>query len=553
MISQRRAWWALAAVSLSVLAVGVDGTVLSIALPTLAEVLHASQTQLEWFSSGYLLMLAAAVLPVGLLGDRFGRKRVLLASLLAFGAGSALCAFATTAEVFLAARILLGVAGAGIAVMALSALTVFFDEATRPKAVGVFSAANFLALPLGPILGGWMLANLWWGWVFLLNVPVVVVGLLAAAFLIPESRAAKPPAFDVLGVLASVAGLVAFTYGIVEAGQRGWSDPVPLAWLAVGVAVLTGFVLWEAALTRRGGSPLIDIRLFRSREFTGGAALAGVAGMGMVGLLFVMPQFFQAVQGVDVFTSGLRLLPFVGGMLLGALPAGRIVAAIGFRLTVTIGFLVIAGGSVLGSWTDASTSEVVVGAWMAVMCAGAGMSLTAAMSAALSRLDAEQSGVGSGIVQALQKTAAPLGTAILGSVVAAVYTAQVGSAVSSSLPAQAVTAAKSSVYAGIAVAEKLQSVALADDVRAAFTHGMSVSLLVSAGIAVVGAIVAMVVMPRTAPRPPAQGLGSAVPDAAGGAVTSAAARAVGGAARGPAATPPPAEQEGRPADAERRR
>lgn len=502
MKSARMKWWALAAVSLSVLAVGIDGTVLSIALPTLAGVLHASESQLEWFSSGYLLMLAAAVLPVGLLGDRYGRKKVLLVSLVVFGAGSALCAYSTTPEEFLTARLLMGVAGAGIAVMALSAVTIFFDEASRPKAVGVFAAANFLSLPLGPILGGWMLANLWWGWVFLLNVPVVVIGLLAVIVLIPESRAEERPGLDVVGMLASVAGLVVFTYGIIEAGQNGWTDAAALASLALGLGMLVGFVFWEIRLTKRGGSPLVDTRLFRSRAFTGGAVLAGVAGMGMVGLLFVMPQFFQAVQGVDVFVSGLRLLPFVGGMLVGALPAGRISARLGFRATVMIGFVVIAAGSVLGAFTMRSTGETFIAVWMAVVCAGAGLGLTASMSAAVSQLTAERSGVGSGVVQALQKTSAPLGTAILGSVVAAVYSSQLSKSLSG-MPALAAVPgaasdAKSSVYAGAAIAAKLRSPELEDAVRTAFTHGMSVSLVVSAGIAVIGAIMAVVILPRSA-------------------------------------------------------
>ncbi|QDZ14802.1 MFS transporter [Humibacter ginsenosidimutans] len=511
MFVERRRWLALAAVSLSVLAVGIDGTVLSIALPTLAGALHASESQLEWFSSGYLLMLAAAVLPVGLLGDRFGRKKVLLVSLLVFGVGSALCAYSTSPEEFLIARLLMGLAGAGIAVMALTAVTVFFDEATRPKAVGVFAAANFLSLPLGPIVGGWMLANLWWGWVFLLNVPVVAVGMLAVALLIPESRATERPGIDVVGMLSSVAGLVVFTYGIIEAGQNGWSDAAALACLAIGAAVLAGFVFWEIALTRRGGSPLVDTRLFRSRAFAGGAILAGVAGMGMVGMLFVMPQFFQAVQGVDVFVSGLRLLPFVGGMLVGALPAGRISSAIGFKATVTIGFVVIAIGSVLGSFTVGSTGEVYIAIWMGIVCAGAGLALTAAMSAAVSQLTAERSGVGSGVVQALQKTSAPLGTAILGSIVAAAYSAQLMRSLSE-LPVLAahqsvVAEVKSSVYAGVTLAARLHSSELANAVRTAFTHGMTVSLLVSAAIAAVGAIMAVVILPG--PRPAETGTPSA--------------------------------------------
>src|SRR5215469_16665109 len=193
MSSATARWWALGAVQLAVLAVGLDITVLSVALPTLATALHASESDLQWFSSGYTLVLAAAMLPAGLLGDRYGRKKVLLVALALFGAGSAACAYATSAGAFIAARAVLGLAGAGIIVMALSALTVLFTEEERPRAVGIWAAANFLALPLGPILGGWLLTHYWWGWVFLLNVPVALVGLIATFALVPESRAPQRP------------------------------------------------------------------------------------------------------------------------------------------------------------------------------------------------------------------------------------------------------------------------------------------------------------------------------------------------------------------------
>ncbi len=202
-----RRWWALGALTLAVLAVGLDATVLSVALPTLATVLHASESDLQWFSSGYLLALAAAMLPAGLLGDRYGRKKVLLRALALFGAGSAACAYAPSAGAFIAARVVLGVAGAGIIVMALSALTVLFTEEERPRAVGIWAAANFLALPLGPILGGWLLTHYWWGWVFLMNVPVALMGLGATFALVPESRAPERPGLDPVGMIASTAGL----------------------------------------------------------------------------------------------------------------------------------------------------------------------------------------------------------------------------------------------------------------------------------------------------------------------------------------------------------
>src|SRR5215471_11195991 len=188
-----RRWWALAALTLGVLAVGLDVTVLSVALPTLAVALKASESDLQWFSSGYALVLAAVMLPAGVLGDRFGRKRILLGSLVLFGAGSISCAYSVNPGQFIASRVLLGAAGGAIVVMALSVLTVLFSEEERPRAVGIWAAANFIALPAGPIFGGWLLTNFWWGWIFLMNVPVAALGMLAVLALVPESRAEEKP------------------------------------------------------------------------------------------------------------------------------------------------------------------------------------------------------------------------------------------------------------------------------------------------------------------------------------------------------------------------
>src|SRR5579883_3097390 len=243
-----RRWWALGALTLAILAVGLDGTVLSVALPTLAYALHASESDLQWFSSGYLLVLAAAMLPAGLLGDRYGRKKVMLIALALFGAGSAACAYAPSAGIFIAARLVLGLAGAGIVVMALSALTVLFTEEERPRAVGIWAAANFLSLPIGPILGGWLLTNYWWGWVFLMNVPVALLGLLVAFVLVPESRAPVRPRLDPVGIITSIAGLVSVTYGLIEAGQNGWGDATALVPMVAGVVVLVAFSSGKAGL-----------------------------------------------------------------------------------------------------------------------------------------------------------------------------------------------------------------------------------------------------------------------------------------------------------------
>ena len=492
-----RKWYALGAVSLSILAVSLDGTVLSVALPTLAQSLHASATSLEWFSSGYLLMLAAAVLPAGMIGDRYGRKKVLLASLALFGAGSAMCAYAHSPAVFLAARLLMGLAGAGVTVMALSALTVLFTDEERPRAVGVYAAANFLALPLGPTLGGWMLSRFWWGWVFLLNVPVVAIGLLVGMVLVPESRSEQRQPLDPVGIATSTAGLVVVTYGLIGAGEYGWDHLSSLGPIAGGLVVLAVFFGWERRLAAHGGHPLIDPSLFASRTFTWGAVLSGVAGLGMIGLLFIMPQYFQAVQGTDTLGSGLRMLPLVGGMVVGAVPANVLVKAIGAKFAVTLGFVLVAVGSLLGAGTKPDSGLWYVGTWMAVLCAGTGLALTAAMAAALSRLSTDRSGIGSAVVQAFQKTSAPFGTAILGSVLAVAYQGQLHLQAMSATVAKA---AKQSVYGGLAVAEQTRSAAFGEQVREAFTHGLRVSLAVSTGLALVGLALTLAFLPRSTGR-----------------------------------------------------
>jgi MFS transporter, DHA2 family, multidrug resistance protein len=488
-----RRWWALGAVSLSVLAVTVDGTVLSVAQPTLARALHATESDLEWFSSGYLMLLAAAVLPAGLIGDRFGRKKLLVGCLAVFGAGSALCAEAPSPGVFLLARLLMGLAGSGVTVMAMSALTVLFGDAERPRAVGIYEAANFLGLPAGPILGGWMLSRLWWGWVFLLNVPVVVVGLIAAIVLIPESRAAQRPGLDPLGIASSATGLVALTYGLIRAGQDGWADPAALALMAAGLAGLAGFALWERRLGKGGGEPLVDPGLFRSASFTWGAVLGGVAGLAMIGVLFVMPQYFQAVQGANALGSGLRLLPLIGGLVIGALPASALARAAGAKLTVMLGFLLLAAGALGGAATGTASSTTFVASWMAVLGAGTGLTLTAATAAALSRLSAERSGTGSAVVQAFQKTAGPLGTAIIGSILVAGYQTRLDLR---GVPPVAAGAARQSVYDGLAAASRLGSLSLARVARGAFAGGMDTALLTSAAIAAAGALLALTFLPR---------------------------------------------------------
>jgi len=492
-----RRWWVLGAIVLAMLAIGLDVTVLSVALPTLAGALHASTLQLQWFVAAYALVLAAALLPGGLLGDRYGRKRMLLVSLVIFGIGSVACAYAGSAEEFIAARVVAGLGAAFAVPLSLAVLTVLFSEEERPRAVGIWAAANFLAMPIGPILGGWLLTHFWWGWVFLINVPVVALGIVAVAVLMPESRSARRPRLDLLGMLCSSAGLATLMYGIIQAGQNGWGAPSAVATMVGGVLVLVAFVWWEARLRRSpGGEPLVDLDLFRSASFTWGTILGGAGIFAMIGVLFTAPQYFQAILGADAMGSGVRLLPLIGGVVLGAGGADRIAAKAGPKLTVAGGFTVLAAALGVGATTGIHTGFGFVAAWTALVGVGMGMALATAASAALGQLSADRAGVGSAVMQTVQKVGAPLGAAILGSVLNSGYQGHLDLA---GLPASAADAARSSVFAAVALARQLKSATLLDSVRTAFLHGMDVMLWVCCGMAVAGIVLALVFLPNHAP------------------------------------------------------
>ena len=236
---------------LAVFAVTLDVTVLTVALPTLAARSRPPSPQLQWFVTAYTLALVAGMLPAGLLGDRYGRKTLLCGGLVLFVVGSLGCAYAPGPEMFIVARVALGLAGAALIVMVLSIITVLFDEAERPRAIGIWGAANFIGLPFGPIVGGWMLSHVWWGWIFLMNVPVALLGLVAVLALVPESRVARRPGIDLPGVVLSSAGLSPLMYGVVEAGDDGWGSSSAICRCVAGLVVLAVFVLWERRLTAR--------------------------------------------------------------------------------------------------------------------------------------------------------------------------------------------------------------------------------------------------------------------------------------------------------------
>src|SRR5580693_8237015 len=489
-----RRWWAMAAISVSVLVVSLDLTVLSLALPTIAGTMHASTGDLQWITDSYSLVIAALILPAGLLGDRYGRKKVLLAALVVFVASSVWCAYSASVGELIAARAALGIGAAAVFPMAISVIPVMFAEQERQKAISVMAGALFLSYPIGPIVGGFLLDHFWWGSVFLINVPIVAIALAA------------------------------LTFGFIRAGQDGWTDTAALATIVAGLAILAGFIWWERFAARRSGSqPLVDLSLFGVASFRWGTLLMTFVSFAMFGLFFTAPQYFQDVRGATPLGSGVRLLPLIAGMLVGMIAGSRLTEAVKLpdggrgdprvnaKLAVAAGFLVMAAGLVIGACTGLGSSAGYAAAWVTVTGLGLGLAMPAAMNAAIGPLTAERSASGGALMSAVRQVGATIGVAVLGTLISNGYTSQLRL---DGLPSAAASAVRSSVAGGVAVAQRLGSPALLDMVRSAFIHGMDIMLWTCGGIAVVSALLALAFLPRRSAPPqdaPAEPADSARP------------------------------------------
>jgi EmrB/QacA subfamily drug resistance transporter len=489
-------WWALAAIGLAMLAVGLDVTVLNVALPTVSTSLHASTSQLQWFADGYTLVMAAMLLPAGMLGDRLGRKRLLLGALVLFGAASAWCAFAGSPTMLIAARVCLGLAAAFMTPLASAVFLVLFPEPDeRTKAMSVLGSAMMLGLPLGPVVGGALLEHFWWGSVFLINIPLVALAVIAVTLLVPESRGERPPGIDGIGILASSLGLVGITYGVIEAGQAGWGATSAWLPLVAGALVLAWLVPWERRMTRVG-DPLLDLSLFSSRGFTWGTVFTTMVSFAMFGLMFFLPLYYQSVQGSSTLDTGLKLLPMIGGLLVGATIAGRVKADAGYRSIPAVGFLLTAAGLFVGATTTLGSGYGFTAGWLVIMGLGLGLAMTRTMTVALNALSTERAGVGSALIQAMRQVGGAIGIALLGSFANSGYR---GRLTLPDLPQQVTDALRGSVATGVQVAERLRIPGLFDSVRSAFVGAMDTTLWVCGGVAALAGVLALLFLRQDRP------------------------------------------------------
>ncbi|MGO9971304.1 MAG: MFS transporter [Solirubrobacteraceae bacterium] len=473
--------------------VPVDFTILTVALPTISRSLHASTAQLQWVMDAYTLTGAAVMLPVGVLADRYGRRRLLLAGLLIFGGGSIWSATCGSANELIAARIAQGV-GAGILLPVPLAITAaIFDGEDRTKAIGVSTAAVAGGLPLGPIAGGLLLEHFSWHAVFWVNIPIIAVSLIGCTVTLPETRSLARPRVDAPGAVLSGIAIVALVYGVINGPEHGWTATATIA--ALACAVLTGiaFVIWEP----RSSHPLVVRTLFRHARFAWGtvAAIAGTIGLSLV--LFLAPIYQQSVMGDSTIATGLRLIPIM--MFAGGTIGPATDKLCGTKATVAGGLLAVAGGLVVLSFASPRSTYVLIVIGFLTLGAGCGAALSVALDSAIESVGGGETGAGAALTNTLRQVGSSLAYAAGGSILSAVYVHQLDRRLALFPPALE-HAARKSVTVADAVADRLgrAGAGLRTAAHTAFTDGMSIALLGTAGLCVLAGMLCLRFLPARA-------------------------------------------------------
>ncbi|MCX4909259.1 MFS transporter [Streptomyces sp. NBC_00878] len=496
----RRRWAILGVLMLSLLIVVLDNSILNVAIKTISTPaptgLGATQSELEWAINAYTLVFAGLLFSAGLLGDRLGRKKVLLGGLVVFGVGSALAAFSGTPVQLIAFRAVMGLGAAFVMPATLAVLMNVFERDEQPKAIGIWAGGVGLAIAIGPITGGVLLDHFWWGSVFLINVPIVLIALALMVWLVPDSRDPKPGRIDPVGVVLSVIGLVLLVYGIIKGGQLAdFTDPTVLATIGAGLAVLVGFVVFE----KRSSHPSIDVTYFKDKVFSAAISAIALVFFALMGVTFFAVFYTQSVRGYSPLQTGLLMLPLAVAQLVFAPRARLVVDRFGNKATTTGGMLLIAAMLAAFATLEADTPIWILEVIFFLMGTGMAHIMTPTSVVIMQALPREKAGSASALSNTFRQVGGALGIAVLGSVLSAAYR----SGIEDKLPAAARHTAGESIEATLGFAAKLgpQGDALVGPAHDAFLHAMHVTALCGAGVAVVGAVVVGLFLPGRTPAP----------------------------------------------------
>ncbi|WP_371495644.1 MFS transporter [Kitasatospora sp. NBC_00374] len=460
---------------------------LNVALPDLGRETRASQTQLSWIIDAYSLVFAALLLPAGAIGDRFGRRRALLAGLAIFGGGSGLAALTTDPTTLVALRGVLGIGAALVMPATLSTITSTFPRAERTRAVSVWAAVAGASAVVGLLASGTLL-ELWsWRSVFLLNVLLALAALVGTLLFVPESAESDAPRVDVAGAMLVAAGLAALVYSVIEAPTRGWGDPATLGGLGLGLAVLAGFVAWEL----RQRHPLLDPRLFRNRRFAAGSISITLQFFAFFGYIFVVMQYLQLVRGDNALVAAVSVLPMAVAMVPVSRLSPALTARFGARRPWIAGLLLIAAALAVLAALDGDSPYGLVVAGLLPLGAGMGLAMTPATTAVTDALPRALQNVGSATNDLSRELGGALGIAVLGSILSATYRSHLDLP---GVPAHLADQARSSLAAASGAGG-----AVAEQARTAFVDGMQLALLGGAAATVLAALVVALLLRRSGP------------------------------------------------------
>ncbi|CAL9314117.1 MFS transporter [Streptomyces sp. SudanB182_2057] len=500
----RRRWAILGVLMLALLIVVLDNSILNVAIKTIATPaptgLGATQSEIEWAINSYTLVFAGLLFTAGLIGDRLGRKKVLLAGTLVFGIGSALAAESGTPNELIAYRAVMALGAAFVMPATLAVLMNVFERHEQPKAIGIWAGGVGLAIAIGPITGGALLDHFWWGSVFLINVPIVVIALVLMAWLVPDSRDPRPGRLDPIGVVLSVVGLVLLVYGIIEGGELAdFTEPKVLAAIIGGIVVLAAFVVFE----KRTAHPSLDVSYFRNKVFSAAMSAIALVFFALMGVTFFGVFYTQSVRGYSPLESGLLMLPLAVAQLLFAPRARLVVDRFGNRATTTGGLLLIAATLAAFTAFEADTPIWLLEVVFFLMGTGMAHIMTPTSVVIMQALPREKAGSASALSNTFRQVGGALGIAVLGSVLATSYRNGIEGKLGALPPNLRDTAAES-IEATLGVAEKLgpRGEALVTPANDAFLHAMHVTALCGTGVALVGAVVTALFLPGRTPAAP---------------------------------------------------
>jgi len=497
--AHERRWLALAVLCLSLLLVVLDNTILNVALPTLVDELDASTSDLQWIVDSYVLVFAGLLLTAGSLGDRYGRRRSLTAGLVVFGIGSVLAAFSGSSSELISTRALMGLGAAFVMPATLSIITnLFTDPKERAQAIAAWAGTAGLGVAIGPVTGGWLLEHFWWGSVFLVNVPFLLLALAAGRYLLPESRDPEQPRLDLVGASLSIVGLTILLWTLIEAPEAGWTSTETIAGFATATVVLGAFVWWE----RRSDHPMLDVTFFQDRRFSVATGSITLVMFAMFGSFFVLTQLLQFVMGYSALQAGIRMLPVAGTMFVVAPASAKLVEKVGTKAVVGSGMAIVSVGLLLVARIGLDDGYGEMAAAMVVLALGMALVMAPATEAIMGSLPPAKAGVGSAVNDTTRELGGALGVAVLGSILSSGYSSSVSAAVAGTpVPEQVRSVVEESLGAAIGVANQIGGNAgaqLTEVARSAFVDGMGLTLVIAAAVAAAGSLLTFLFLPSRA-------------------------------------------------------